>query len=45
MVVNFVCNLLASEEIFGMVIPEFWAWLPIFIFLPVALIEIDSMKT
>jgi lipopolysaccharide export system permease protein len=45
MIVNFVCNLLASEVIFGRVMPEFWAWLPIFIFLPIALLEIDSMKT
>ena len=27
------------------VMPELWAWLPIFIFLPIAFIELDSMKT
>ena len=43
---NFVCKLLATESVFGIqIIPEFWAWMPIFIFLPVALIELDSMKT
>ena len=45
MVTNFVCKLFAAESVFGVVVPEFWAWLPVFIFLPVAFIEIDSMKT
>jgi lipopolysaccharide export system permease protein len=45
MVVNFVCKLFASEIVFGQIRPEIWAWLPIFIFLPIALVEIDSMKT
>ncbi len=45
-VVTFVCKILATEQvIFNRVIPEFWAWLPIFIFLPVAFIALDSMKT
>ena len=41
----FVCKLLAGEAIFDRVMPELWAWLPIFIFLPIALIEMDSMRT
>jgi lipopolysaccharide export system permease protein len=44
-VLTFVCKILATEVIFNRVIPELWAWLPVFVFLPVALIEIDSMKT
>ena len=42
---SFVCKLLATEVVFDKVIPEFWAWLPILIFLPIAFIELDSMKT
>jgi lipopolysaccharide export system permease protein len=45
-VTTFVCRMLATEPIvFDKVIPEFWAWLPIFIFVPAALIVLDSMKT
>ena len=45
-VVTFICKMLATEQvIFNRVIPEFWAWLPVFIFLPIAFIELDSMKT
>ena len=44
-VTTFICKLLATEVIFERVIPEFWVWLPIFIFLPVAFLELDSMKT
>jgi hypothetical protein len=36
----------ATDTVFaGRVIPEFWAWLPVFIFAPIAFIELDSMKT
>lgn len=43
---TFACKMLATEEMFfSRVIPEFWAWLPILIFLPIAFIELDSMKT
>jgi len=43
---TFVCKLFATEAVFaGRVIPEFWAWLPVFLFLPVALIELDTMRT
>ncbi len=44
-ITTFVCKMLAAEVIFDRVIPELWAWLPIFIFLPIAFIEFDSMKT
>jgi len=44
-VTTFVCKMLATEVVFDRVMPELWAWLPIFIFLPVALFELDSMKT
>lgn len=42
---TFICKILATEFIFDRVMPELWAWLPIFIFLPIAFIELDSMKT
>lgn len=42
--VTFLSKLAASEMMFGLK-PEIWAWLPIFIFLPIAFIELDSMKT
>jgi len=45
LVVGFVCRILATEDLFGRVVPELWAWLPVFIFAPIAFIEIDSMKT
>jgi lipopolysaccharide export system permease protein len=45
LVVGFVCKLMATEEMFGIVVPELWAWMPIFIFAPIAFLEIDSMKT
>lgn len=45
-VVTFVCKLMATEDVlFGRVIPEAWAWAPIAIFFPLALLEFDSMKT
>ena len=45
-VTTFVCKLLATEVVFAnRVMPELWAWLPIFIFLPVAFIELDAMRT
>jgi lipopolysaccharide export system permease protein len=45
-VTTFACKMLATEQIvFDKVIPEFWAWLPVFIFVPAALIVLDSMKT
>ena len=44
-ITNFICKLLATEVVFGMVMPEFWSWLPVFIFLPASFLELDSMKT
>jgi len=44
-VTTFVCKMFATEIIFERVMPELWAWLPVFIFLPIAFIELDSMKT
>ncbi len=45
-VLTFICKMLATEQIvFNKVIPEFWAWLPVFIFLPISFITLDSMKT
>lgn len=44
-VTTFVCRILATEVVFDKVMPELWAWLPVFVFLPVAFIELDSMKT
>ncbi len=45
LLVSFICKLMATEAFFGRVAPELWAWLPVFIFAPIAFIEIDSMKT
>jgi len=45
LIVSFVCKVLATEDIFGRVAPELWAWLPVFIFAPIAFLELDSMKT
>jgi len=45
-ITTFVCKMLATEVVFGdRVMPELWAWLPAAIFLPIAFIELDSMKT
>lgn len=40
-----ICKMLATEVVFDRVMPELWAWLPVFIFLPVAFVSLDSMKT
>jgi len=44
-IVTFVCKMVATEVFFNKVRPELWAWTPVFIFLPIAFIEIDSMRT
>jgi lipopolysaccharide export system permease protein len=45
-IMTFVSKIFASEVIIGGgAMPALWAWLPIFIFLPIAVIELDSMKT
>jgi len=42
-ITTFICKMLATEAVFDRV--EIWAWMPILIFLPIAFIEFDSMKT
>jgi lipopolysaccharide export system permease protein len=43
---TFICKMLSTEPVlWGRLMPEFWAWLPLFIFVPIAFIQIDSMKT
>ena len=45
-ITSFLCKMLATEALLGTrIMPEFWAWFPVFIFLPLAFIELDSMKT
>jgi lipopolysaccharide export system permease protein len=45
-VTTFICKMLATEIVLaGRVMPELWAWLPVFIFVPIAFIELDAMKT
>ena len=44
-VVTFVCDMMATEVFRGQIRPELWAWAPVIIFLPIAVLEIDSMKT
>lgn len=44
--VTFGCKMVSTEQfVFNRIWPELWAWLPIVIFFPIAMIEIDSMKT
>jgi lipopolysaccharide export system permease protein len=45
LIITFICRMLATEVVFDRIMPELWAWLPVFIFLPIAFIELDSMKT
>lgn len=44
-ITTFLCKLFATEPILGQLRPEFWVWAPVFIFLPIAFVQIDSMKT
>ncbi|MBE0536722.1 MAG: LptF/LptG family permease [Phycisphaerae bacterium] len=44
-VVTFVCEMMATEVFFDRIRPELWAWAPVFIFLPIAVLEIDGMNT
>lgn len=44
-VTTFACKMLATEVVFARIMPEFWPWVPLFIFLPIAIIELDSMRT
>jgi lipopolysaccharide export system permease protein len=42
-VTTFVCKMMAAEVVW--IMPELWAWLPLFIFVTIAIVELDSMKT
>jgi len=44
-VTTFACKMFATEVIFDRVMPELWPWLGVVIFVPIAAIAIDSMKT
>jgi lipopolysaccharide export LptBFGC system permease protein LptF len=44
-ITTFICKMFATEVVFDRIMPELWAWLPVVIFLPIAFIELDSMKT
>ncbi len=44
-ITTFACKMLATEVVFARIMPEFWPWVPLFIFLPIAIIELDSMRT
>lgn len=44
-VTTFVCKMFATEVVFDKIRPELWAWVPVFVFLPIAFVELDSMKT
>lgn len=46
MIVCFVCKMLATEPLLSnKAIPDLWAWLPVLVFVPIAVIQLDSMKT
>jgi lipopolysaccharide export LptBFGC system permease protein LptF len=45
LITNFVCKMLATEVVFGIAKPELWAWMPVFIFLPLAFVVLDTMKS
>ena len=40
-----LCRMFATEEIFGYIRPEVWTWAPIIVFVPLAFMELDAMKT
>jgi len=44
-VTAFICKICATETLFDRVMPELWAWLPVAMFMPIAFVELDSMKT
>ncbi|MCE5185804.1 MAG: LptF/LptG family permease [Planctomycetaceae bacterium] len=44
-IVVFLCKLFATEVFLGHIQPAFWTWVPIFLFFPVAIVQIDSMRT
>jgi len=44
-VLIFICKMFATEVFMNQIRPELWAWAPIFIFVPVAFVQMDAMKT
>lgn len=44
-VTTFICKMLAAEVVFTRLMPEVWPWVPLFIFVPIAFVELDSMRT
>lgn len=44
-ITTFICKMFATEATFHRMMPELWAWMPVFIFLPISFIVLDSMKT
>ncbi|MHC4456762.1 MAG: LptF/LptG family permease [Planctomycetota bacterium] len=44
-IVTFICRMLATEVVFERIMPHLWAWVPVVIFLPIAIFELDSMRT
>lgn len=46
MVVTFLCKVLSTEPLLNaQPVPQFWAWLPLLIFIPVGLVGLDAVKT
>lgn len=43
--VAFLSSLFATEVFLGQVRPAMFSWLPIFIFFPIAIVQIDAMRT
>ena len=41
----FVCKMFATEAVFGFIRPDIWVFVPVIVFLPIAVLEIDAMKT
>lgn len=44
-IVTFICKMMATEVVIENIVPAFWAWLPVILFVPIAVVELDSMKT
>ena len=44
-IATFLCKMFATEPFFGQIRPDLWVFLPIAIFLPIAFLEIDAIKT
>ncbi|ARN56754.1 LptF/LptG family permease [Sedimentisphaera salicampi] len=42
---TFACKIVATEPIMGKIMPDFWAALPVIVFMPIAVVEMSSIKT